>query len=87
MSDVIISLDDKYLYVSLWMFGELRQYDISDPAHPKLTALVQLGGIIASDPDIKVLEDKELKASRFSVLIAILRIYRLKLDISFLQFI
>ncbi|XP_075978719.1 methanethiol oxidase isoform X3 [Anticarsia gemmatalis] len=61
LGDIIISLDDKYLYCSCWMHGDVRQYDISDPEHPKLTGRVQLGGVIASDPDIKVLEDKELK--------------------------
>ncbi|CAB3259729.1 unnamed protein product [Arctia plantaginis] len=63
MSDILISLDDKYLYVSCWMFGEVRQYDISDPEHPKLIERVQLGGVIASDPNIKVVEDKELQES------------------------
>ena len=26
--------------------GELRQYEVSDPFHPKLTGVVQLGGIV-----------------------------------------
>lgn len=61
LSDILISLDDKYMYVSSWFHGEVRQYDITDPEHPKLTSRIQLGGLIASDPDIEVLEDKESK--------------------------
>ena len=31
-TDINLSLDDKFLYVSCWGTGELRQYDVSDPA-------------------------------------------------------
>ncbi|KAJ8716215.1 hypothetical protein PYW08_013500 [Mythimna loreyi] len=61
MGDIIISLDDKYLYTSLWFHGEVRQYNITDPEHPKLTGKVSLGGIIASDPETKLIEDRESK--------------------------
>lgn len=37
ITDIIISLDDKYLYLSNWLHGDVRQYDISDPLNPKLT--------------------------------------------------
>ena len=46
ISDINLSLDDKQLYVSCWGTGELRQYDVSDPFNPKLTATTQLGGIV-----------------------------------------
>ena len=36
-------MDDRFLYFSNWLHGDLRQYDISDPAHPKLTGQVWLG--------------------------------------------
>jgi selenium-binding protein 1 len=45
ISDFVISMDDRYLYVSAWLHGEVRQYDISDPAKPKLTGTVSLGGV------------------------------------------
>lgn len=61
LGDIIISLDDKYLYGSCWLHGEVRQYDISDPEKPKLTAKVHLGGVIASDPETKLIEDRESK--------------------------
>jgi methanethiol oxidase len=46
ISDINLSLDDKQLYVSCWGTGELRQYDVSDPFSPRLTATTQIGGIV-----------------------------------------
>ncbi len=45
ITDIILSLDDKFLYVSCFGTGELRQYDVSDPFDPKFTGSVHLGGI------------------------------------------
>jgi len=42
----VVSLDDRYLYCSSWLHGDLRQYDISDPAHPKLNSQLWLGGVL-----------------------------------------
>src|SRR5678815_3059975 len=41
-----LSVDDRYLYVSCWGTGELRQYDVSDPFNPVLKGSVRLGGIV-----------------------------------------
>lgn len=46
VTDINLSLDDRFLYVSCWGTGEMRQYDVSDPFHPKLTGSVRLGGIV-----------------------------------------
>jgi selenium-binding protein 1 len=46
VSDINLSLDDKFLYVSCWGTGELRQYDVSNPFEPKLTGSVRIGGIV-----------------------------------------
>jgi len=46
MSDINLSLDDKFLYVSCWGTGEMRQYDVSDPMNPQHTGSVHLGGIV-----------------------------------------
>lgn len=61
MSDILLSLDDKYLYFSCWLHGDVRQYDVSDPENPKLTGQIHLGGQIANY-GLTVVEDKELKA-------------------------
>src|ERR671922_2285034 len=45
-SDIVLSLDDRFLYVSCWGTGELRQYDVSDPFNPRQTGSVHLGGIV-----------------------------------------
>jgi selenium-binding protein 1 len=46
VTDINLSLDDRFLYVSCWGTGEMRQYDVSDPFGPKLTGSVHLGGIV-----------------------------------------
>ena len=35
VTDINLSLDDRFLYVSCWGTGEFRQYDVSDPVNPK----------------------------------------------------
>jgi len=46
VSDINLSLDDRFLYVSCWGTGQFLQYDVSDPFHPKKTAEVRIGGIV-----------------------------------------
>jgi len=53
ISDIILSLDDRFLYVSCWGTGDLKQYDVSDPFKPRLTATVRLGGIVSHAPHPK----------------------------------
>ncbi|KPI91699.1 Selenium-binding protein 1 [Papilio xuthus] len=60
MSDILLSLDDKYLYTSCWLHGDVRQYDVTDPEHPKLTGRIVLGGRVVND-DLTVIEDKEFQ--------------------------
>jgi selenium-binding protein 1 len=46
VTDINLSLDDRFLYVSAWGTGEFLQYDVSDPFHPRKTGSVHLGGIV-----------------------------------------
>lgn len=46
VTDINLSLDDKFLYVSCWGTGEMRQYDVSDPFNPRHTGSVHIGGIV-----------------------------------------
>jgi selenium-binding protein 1 len=46
ITDQVISMDDRFLYFSNWLHGDIRQYDISDPAHPTLTGQVWCGGVL-----------------------------------------
>ncbi|MGI9435410.1 MAG: selenium-binding family protein [Geminicoccaceae bacterium] len=47
ITDIDLSMDDRFLYVSCWGTGEFHQYDVSDPMNPKLTGKVRLGGIVS----------------------------------------
>ena len=51
ITDLVVSMDDRFLYFSNWLHGDLRQYDISDPAHPRLTGQLQLGGVLGRPSD------------------------------------
>ena len=46
VTDLNLSVDDRFLYVSCWGTGELRQYDVSDPFNPVFTGSVKIGGIV-----------------------------------------
>jgi selenium-binding protein 1 len=52
ITDINLSLDDRFLYVSCFGTGEFLQFDVSDPFHPRKTGSVHLGGIVrkASHP-------------------------------------
>ncbi len=47
ISDFVIAMDDRFLYVSAWLHGRLLQYDIRDPARPRLSGSIDFGGLIA----------------------------------------
>ncbi|MEM9870688.1 MAG: selenium-binding protein SBP56-related protein [Pseudomonadota bacterium] len=47
VTDIDLSLDDKYLYVACWGLGEMHQYDVTDPMNPVLAGKVEIGGIVA----------------------------------------
>jgi selenium-binding protein 1 len=46
ITDINLSLDDRWLYVSCWGTGELRRYDVSNPFEPRLTSVVPIGGMV-----------------------------------------
>jgi methanethiol oxidase len=50
ITDIDLSVDDRWLYVSCWGTGELKQYDVADPFHPRETGSVRLGGIVGRRP-------------------------------------
>jgi hypothetical protein len=43
VTDIDLSMDDRFLYVSCWGTGEMRQYDVTDPRKPKLAGSVHIG--------------------------------------------
>jgi len=52
LTDINLSVDDRFLYASCWGTGEMRQYDVSNPFQPRLAGSVHIGGIVrrASHP-------------------------------------
>lgn len=53
ITDLLISMDDRYLYFSNWLHGDIRQYDISDPSKPQLVGQVWLGGLLGKSPEFR----------------------------------
>ena len=53
ITDLVLSLDDRYLYFANWLHGDIRQYDVRDPFHPKLTGQVWLGGVVGKKSAIE----------------------------------
>jgi selenium-binding protein 1 len=47
VTDIDLSMDDRFLYVACWGTGELRQYNVSEPFSPKLTGTVRIGGAVS----------------------------------------
>lgn len=58
VTDISLSVDDRWLYVSCWGTGELKQYDVSDPAHPRETGSVRVGGIAGAVPHPSAPEER-----------------------------
>jgi selenium-binding protein 1 len=53
ITDLLISMDDRYLYLSNWLHGDIRQYDISDPSQPRLAGQVWCGGVLGKSEAVK----------------------------------
>ncbi|NXD32069.1 SBP1A oxidase, partial [Spelaeornis formosus] len=62
ITDILISLDDRFLYLSNWLHGDVRQYDISDTRNPRLVGQVFVGGRITKGGPVRVCEDEELQS-------------------------
>ena len=57
ISDLVLSMDDRFLYFANWLHGDVRQYDVSDPLKPKLTGQLYLAGLIGK---AKPVHDRKL---------------------------
>lgn len=52
ITDLVLSMDDKWLYFSNWLHGDVRQYDVSDPTRPRLAGQLWLGGLLGKGRDV-----------------------------------
>lgn len=46
ITDLVLSLDDRWLYFANWLHGDIRQYDVKDPKNPRLAGQLWLGGLV-----------------------------------------
>ena len=53
ITDILVSMDDRFLYFSNWLHGDIRQYDIADPAHPRLVGQVWCGGVLGKEVTVQ----------------------------------
>jgi selenium-binding protein 1 len=49
---ILLAMDDRFLYFSNWLHGDIRQYDISNPSKPVLTGQVWMGGLLGGTPAV-----------------------------------
>ena len=49
ITDLVLSMDDRDLFFSNWLHGDLRHYDVSNPERPELRSQVWLGGLLGRD--------------------------------------
>lgn len=52
ITDILLSMDDRWLYFSNWFHGDIRQYDISDPSKPRLAGRLWLGGVLGKGREL-----------------------------------
>jgi methanethiol oxidase len=53
ITDLVLSLDDRWLYFSNWLHGDIRQYDVSNPSKPRLAGQVWLGGVTGKTVEVR----------------------------------
>ncbi|WP_278002477.1 selenium-binding protein SBP56-related protein [Natrinema gelatinilyticum] len=59
ITDLLISMDDRYLFFANWLHGEVRMYDISDPSTPRLVDELSLGGLFG---DVREVQGRQINA-------------------------
>ncbi|KAL3102233.1 hypothetical protein niasHS_003642 [Heterodera schachtii] len=58
-SDLVISSDDRFLFTSNWLHGDVRQWDISDPFNIKMVAQCFVGGSLLKGSGVTICEDEQ----------------------------
>jgi selenium-binding protein 1 len=53
VTDLLVSMDDRYLFFSNWLHGDVRMYDVSDPANPRFVDRIWAGGNFGPDHPIE----------------------------------
>jgi selenium-binding protein 1 len=58
-TDILLSMDDRYLFGSNWLHGELWMYDVSDPANPRRADSLSVGGTFG---EVQSVQGRDLAA-------------------------
>jgi len=45
-TDLVISMDDRFLFCANWLHGDVRMYDLSVKPEPKLVGQIYIGGLL-----------------------------------------
>ncbi|NXO63940.1 SBP1 oxidase, partial [Phainopepla nitens] len=75
IADIIISPDDRFLYVSNWLHGDVRQYELGRNCKPRLVGQVFVGGSILRGGPVTVCRDEELKCQPEPLVVKCKRVY------------
>ncbi|XP_008637560.2 PREDICTED: selenium-binding protein 1-like [Corvus brachyrhynchos] len=75
IADLIISPDDRFLFVSNWLHGDIRQYELSRNCKPRLVGQVFVGGSILRGGPVTVCRDEELKCQPEPLVVKCKRVY------------
>ncbi len=55
ITDILLSMDDRFLYFVNWLRGDLVQYDVRDPSRPRFVSRLWLGGVAHPGTSVKVI--------------------------------
>jgi len=58
-TDILVSMDDRYLFGGNWLHGDVWMYDISDPKTPREADTISVGGYFG---DVREVQGRELVA-------------------------
>ncbi|WP_233204243.1 selenium-binding family protein, partial [Halegenticoccus soli] len=59
VTDLLVSMDDRYLFFSNWLHGDVRMYDVSDPANPRLADTISAGGLFGERHPTAATEERD----------------------------
>jgi selenium-binding protein 1 len=59
ITDILISMDDRFLFFSCWAHGDIRCFNIENPAHPKQVGRIFIGGSIVKGGPVVVVGDED----------------------------
>ncbi|XP_056366739.1 methanethiol oxidase-like [Oenanthe melanoleuca] len=75
IADLIISADDRFLFVCNWLHGDIRQYELLAGCKPRLVGQVFVGGSILRGGPVTVCRDEELKGQPEPLVVKCKRVF------------